>query len=298
MTAFRDVWYDAPDGLRLYARDYPTPDGVDDNACPPLFCMPGLTRNSRDFAPFAADWSRTRRVIATDQRGRGLSDRDPDPDNYHPGTYARDMVALLDHLDLARVVLVGTSLGGLMATIICATVPNRVAGVVINDVGPELDQSGLARIRGYVGTGAPVTNWAEAEAETRRLNAHAFPDYSDAEWAAFTRVLYRENAEGVPVLDYDPAIARAFATSAAPPDLWPLFEGLARFPTLAIRGALSDLLSAETFAAMAARIPGLRQVEVPNRGHAPDLTEPAARAAISDLLRHLDRLPMTRDDPA
>lgn len=291
-AGFRAVWYAAPDGLRLYARDYAGPGDAAAGARPPLLCMPGLTRNARDFAAFAREWSRERRVIATDQRGRGLSDRDPDPDNYHPGTYARDMLALMDHLALPRVVLVGTSLGGLMATIICATAPERIAGVIVNDVGPELDPRGLARIRSYVGTGAPIATWQEAEAETRRLNAHAFPDFTQSQWADFARVLYRENAEGVPVLDYDPAIARAFANNAAPADLWPLFEGLSACPTLAIRGALSDLLSAETFAAMGERIPGIRLAEVPSRGHAPDLTEPAARAAIADFLRDLDRSPL------
>lgn len=288
--AFREVWYQAPDGLRLYARDYAGPEDAA-RALAPLLCMPGLTRNSRDFAAFAEEWRVTRRVIATDQRGRGFSRYDSDPENYHPGTYARDMLALMDHLELPRVVLVGTSLGGLMATLICAAAPRRVAGVIINDVGPELDPRGLARIRSYVGTGSPIRTWAEAEAETRRLNAHAFPDYSPAQWAAFARVLYRENADGIPVLDYDPAIARAFAGSAAPPNLWPLFEGLGAFPTLALRGALSDLLSVETFAAMRERIPGIRLAEVPSRGHAPDLTEPAARAAIADFLRDLDGSP-------
>lgn len=283
---FREIRYRSPDGLILYARDYPGPK---DGTRTPLLCMPGLTRNSRDFAAFAARLSATRRVIAADQRGRGFSQWDPEPENYQPAIYARDMIALLDHLDIQRAVLVGTSLGGIMATLICATAPERVAGVVINDVGPELDPRGLARIPSYVGTGAPVATWEDAEAETRRLNAHVFPDYTDADWAAFARVLFREDAAGVPVPDYDPAIAQAFAGAAAAPDLWPFFLKLGEFPTLALRGALSDLLSPETFAAMGARIPGIRLAEVPDRGHAPDLSEPAAQAAIAAFLDDLDR---------
>lgn len=281
MTAYQDVFYASPDGLELYARDYPGPA----EAKFAILCMPGLTRNARDFEVLAARLSPRYRVICADQRGRGRSAYDPNPQNYHPGTYVQDMVALLDHLHVGKVVLIGTSLGGLMAMILMAMLPERILGVVLNDIGPEVDQKGIERIESYAGKLPPVQSWADAEQQTRTLNAEIFPDFGDDEWRQFTRGLYREDAEGVPVLDYDPAIAGGLQTgNAVPADLWPLVEGMKAVPVVAIRGALSDILSPETFAEMQRRLPAMTSVTVANRGHAPLLSEPAALEAIEGLL--------------
>ncbi len=285
MQVYKDVYYTSPDGLTLYARDYPGPS----DAALTVLCMHGLTRNSRDFIGLAEHLSKRYRVLVPDQRGRGLSDYDPNPMAYHPGTYVVDMAALLMQCGVMRPALIGTSMGGLMAMIMTATNPLAVAGVVINDIGPVIDNRGIERIKSYVGKLPEPTTWAEAEQQTRLLNSDIFPDFTDTDWHEFTHALYREKTEaGKPVLDYDPAIAVGLAAgSAVPVDLWPLFEALKAVPTLAIRGALSDLLSVEIFEEMQQRHPLLQAVTVPARGHAPLLTEPTAIAAIDVFLTNL-----------
>lgn len=268
--------------LDLHARDY-AGDG------PALLLMHGLTRNSADFEPLAGHLAGRYRLIVPDVRGRGLSAHDPDAGNYRPDVYAADMFALLDDLGVERAGLIGTSMGGLMAMIMAATQPARVAALVLNDVGPLLDPAGLARIQGYVGASADAADWDEAAARCAAINAVAFPDFGDADWLAFARRTWRETAQGAIRPDYDPAIAastRDDDPATVPPDLWQLWDMLAAIPALVIRGALSDLLSAATVAEMGRRHAGpFAAVEVPNRGHAPLLDEPAALAAIDAFLK-------------
>lgn len=285
---YRDRFYPSADGrLTLYARDYgaPRPDAMT------VLCLHGLTRNSADFEWIADHLCPRYHVVSADQRGRGRSQWDPDPANYIPAIYAQDMLRLLDYLALPKVAVIGTSMGGLMAMIIGNVARPRLVGAVLNDVGPELDPAGLARIASYTGKTRPVANWQDAADTARLINESAFPDYGPADWMAFARRLYRENAAGVPELAYDPAIAKGLAPKSdapvVPPDLWPLWDGLAGLPLLAIRGALSDLLSAATLDKMALRHDGLKTVTVPNRGHAPMLDEPAAVAAIDAFLEGL-----------
>ncbi|GAB3285273.1 alpha/beta fold hydrolase [Parahaliea aestuarii] len=279
-----DVYYRSDDGLKLYAYDYNTagPDA------PVLLCLHGLTRNSSDFTRLASDLSPRYRIICADQRGRGRSDYDSNPANYQPVTYVRDMFALLDHLQLPRVIVIGTSMGGLMGMMMGAMQPQRIAGLLLNDIGPEVDPAGLARIQSYVGKSRPVRNWEEALAQSQAINGAAFPDFSPGQWRDFTRGLYR-NVDGVPVLAYDPAIAQpidAAQENAVPPDLWPLFDSL-NLPVLVVRGAESDILAPTTAAAMCERGHDCQLQEIPRRGHAPTLDEPAARQAIGRWLQSL-----------
>lgn len=274
-----DVFYQSDDGLRLYARDYPGPTA----AAPVVLCLPGLTRNSKDFAALAESLRANYRVICPDQRGRGRSQRDPDATRYRPDRYAQDMVRLLDLLAVPQVNVIGTSLGGLMAMVLMATVPGRIRAAVINDIGPEVDAAGIARIAGYVGKTAPAKDWAEAFAQTEQTNGIAFPDYRPADWHYMARELYIQE-ETTPVLDYDPAISHGLTTVTAAASLWPLFDMMPAKPLLVIRGEISDILSAATVAEMAKRKPGLTAITVPNRGHAPTLTEPVALAAIGEFL--------------
>lgn len=286
-TQYRDHFYSSADGLRLYARDYPGPA---DSTLLPVLCLHGLTRNSADFAGIATHLAATRRVISVDQRGRGRSDYDPVIANYTPVTYVGDMFRLLDELGLDRVVLIGTSMGGLMAMIMANMQPPRFAGIVLNDIGPELDPTGLERIKRYVGRSREIRSWDDAVAQTREINAVAFPKYTDEEWLRFTRGLYREE-NGVPVLAYDPAIAQPMLgadSNAALHDLWPLFEGMASMPLLLLRGELSDLLAMDCVDKMRAVAPGMDVVQVPDRGHAPMLDEPVAVAAIEAFLHRAD----------
>lgn len=276
---YRDGWYVVPDGLRLHYRDYP---GSAER--PPLICLPGLTRNARDFEAFAERYSPGFRVLAPDFRGRSLSDRDPQPLRYNPVTYVGDVLQLLDQLAVPQAVFVGTSLGGIVTMLVAATAPQRVAGAILNDVGPELSEAGLERIRGYVGEGV-FADWDEAARALAANNRNVPAAFTHDDWVKMARRTCRE-ADGEVIFDYDPAIAVPFAAVAAAPtvDMWPLFRALAQHPLLVLRGAVSDLLSAEAFARMEEAVPSASFSVVPGVGHAPMLDEPEAIAAIDAFL--------------
>lgn len=285
MDNYVDYWYESSDGLRLYARDYPCRATEKGNSATVL-CMHGLTRNSADFDGLAGHLCSDYRVLSVDQRGRGRSDYDSVVANYTPLTYVQDMFGLLDRLQVSEVILVGTSMGGLMSFIMAAMQPARVSAMVINDIGPEVDQRGLDRINAYVGKSRPVSNWAEAVAQVRSIAAVAFPDFTEEQWQDFARDVYRED-NGIPVLAYDPAISQPMNDAnagAVPPDLWPVFESVVKFPMLVIRGESSDILSRECIEQMRDRKRDLQVAEIPQRGHAPTLNEPASRAAIDRFL--------------
>lgn len=288
MTAFIDIHWRSADGLALHARDYP---GKADRA--PVICIHGLTRNARDFEDLAPAivGATGRRVIAVDVRGRGGSDRAADPMMYNPGVYAADIMALLDDRAIGRAVFVGTSMGGLIMMTLALMRPAAIAAAVLNDVGPEIAPEGLARIAGYVGISAEVDDWAGAAAYVRAGNGVVFPHYGEADWDRMARRTFREE-DGRPVLDYDPDIAvpiRAADPDAPAPDLWPFFAGLvAGKPALLVRGATSDILSAEIAGRMRAAAPHLAYAEVPGVGHAPMLEESEAFEAILTLLAGSD----------
>ena len=272
------------DGLRLYARLYAGPH----DRAPTVLCLHGLTRNSRDFEDLAPHLQRRYRVVAPDLRGRGFSARDPRIENYQPAIYVQDILALLGTLDAARVAVIGTSLGGMLAMSLGVSVPGRIAGIVLNDVGPEIDPVGVERIKQYAGRLPPARTWSVAVAQTRAMFGDAWPDLPPDRWQVLARRGFREDAAGVVEVDADPGIGEALrAAPAASLDLWPLWKSLHDLPTLAIRGARSDILSAATFARMKSENPGLRQLEVANRGHVPLLDEPECIAAIDAFLSRI-----------
>ena len=271
------------DRLKLYYRDYP---GSDDR--PPLLCLHGLTRNSRDFEAFADRYAGRFRVIAVDFRGRGMSERDPQPARYLPVTYAADILQLLDELLIDRALFVGTSLGGLVTMLIAGIQPQRIAGAILNDVGPELDRSGLDRIRSYVGKPKRFKDWDEAADYVAAINRGLPASYGPDDWIRAAKRICRED-DGAVVLDYDMAIAEPFNRPEQPEggvafDMWPFYRRLGQVPLLIVRGESSDLLSRATAKAMLDAAPGAQLVTVPGVGHAPELTEPAAVAAIDDFL--------------
>ncbi|MEE4191271.1 MAG: alpha/beta hydrolase [Halieaceae bacterium] len=282
MASFDDFYYPGHDGLKLYARDYrhSSPRAT-------ILCMHGLTRNSADFAGIADHLAKDYRLLVVEQRGRGLSEWDSNAANYQPAVYVQDMFALLDQLGLDRVVLLGTSLGGLMSMIMAAMQPQRLRAVIMNDIGPVVNPEGLERIKDYVGKSGPVGSWGEAVAQQKAINGKEFPDFSEQQWLDFCHALYRENDEGIPVLAYDPAISQPMTEdqdAAVPPDLWPAFDALKPIPTLVIRGVLSDILAEDCVAEMQSRKPDLSVAQIPNRGHAPILDEPDSIAAIDRFL--------------
>jgi pimeloyl-ACP methyl ester carboxylesterase len=276
-----EYWFDSPDGLRLFSRVYAGPAA----GAPVVVCLHGLMRNGRDFEELAAHLAGRYRVIVPDVRGRGLSARDLNFNNYQLPVYLKDLLTLLTGLGAARANIIGTSMGGLMAMLLAATQPALVAGLVLNDVGPEVDPAGLERIRGYAGKGAPVSSWPEAITQVRSTYGAALPGLSDARWEKIVRLSYRANAQGVPEVDADPRISEPLRdTKVAAPDLWPLWGALGGIPILAIRGAVSDILSAATLARMQREKPDLKVLTVENRGHAPLLDEPECLAAIERFL--------------
>ncbi|HME38875.1 MAG TPA: alpha/beta hydrolase [Steroidobacteraceae bacterium] len=283
-----DHYYDSADGLKLYCALYAArrPGGL------PVLCLPGLTRNSRDFSALAQRLSERHDVLAADLRGRGRSAWDQDSSHYQLPTYVQDAFALLQSRSLSRVLVVGTSLGGLMGMVMAAMQPQLIAGVVLNDVGPEFDPAGIRRIAGYAGKLPPVSSWRDAAAQAKSVYGEALPGLTDEEWNDYARRGYRENAAGIPVPDMDPKIADALRTppASAPADLWPLYSQIKGVPMLVIRGALSDLLSAATVTRMARENRDVEHVTVANRGHAPLLDEPDSLAAIDAFVARFDSM--------
>src|SRR5918993_1497946 len=269
------------DGLRLFYRDYAGPADR-----PPLLCLHGLTRNSRDFEALADRYAGRFRVIASDFRGRGMSERDPVSSRYVPMTYAVDVLKLLDELEVDRTIFVGTSLGGLVTMLIAGTQPQRIAATILNDVGPELDPSGLERIRTYVGKAVRFPGWDEAADYIAAINRNLPAAYGRDDWLGAARRLCREDGDAI-VFDYDMAIAEPFnrpSGGAVNFDMWPLFRRLGEVPLLIVRAEHSDLLAADAAAAMLEAAPGATLATVPGVGHAPELTEPEAVAAIDEFL--------------
>lgn len=276
--------YQSADGLDLFYRDYRSvQSGLD------VLCLPGLTRNSSDFLALGAQLGAQYRVIAPDLRGRGRSAWDPQWSNYQPTVYVRDILRLLDHLAVPRVVVIGTSLGGVLAMVLAAARSDRIAGIVLNDVAPEVSLEGVTRIAEYVGRAAPVANWDEAVQQAKANYASALPGLSEQQWREFAQRSYRQRPDGTIIADYDPNIGTAIrATPPVTADLWPFFRALTSVPMLALRGARSDIVTPAVFDRMLAEHATLQRVVVADRGHAPLLTEPECIHAIERFLQSLD----------
>nr|VFK22518.1 MAG: Pimeloyl-ACP methyl ester carboxylesterase [Candidatus Kentron sp. LFY] len=282
----RRITFTCRDGLSLFCRDL----GPQSPDTTPVLCLPGLTRNSKDFIPLAQRHGNIRRFLCPDLRGRGLSEPDSDYIRYYPLTYVEDMWELLAHLGIPKVVIIGTSLGGLMAMIMANARPEAISGIVLNDVGPDVNHEGLRRVYEYVGLLPKVNDWAEAVRQTREVYEIALPDLDEKTWLEFTRRQYREDENGIPRLEYDHAIGTALREmGGVPMDLWALFEGLRDHPVVALRGIISDILTQETFDKMAEVKPDLVRVTVSNRGHVPLLDEPESTAVIDAFLAEESR---------
>lgn len=280
-----DFYYRSDDGLRLYCRIFEN-DSAAAAGRPTIVCLPGLTRNSRDFTELGAHLQRDYRVLAPDLRGRGRSSYDPHWENYQPNSYCADIAALFRARNVGSALIIGTSLGALLALLVSLRHPEVIRGIVLNDAGPEVDPAGAKRIAGYVGKPVRVSSWAEAAALTRATYGVALPGLTDQQWLDYTRQSWRDGEDGVPVPDSDPNIGQLFRSGEATPQtLWPVFAQLNSLPMLVIRGAMSDILAAATLERMAREKPDLQRLTVANRGHAPLLSEPECVAAIDAFLR-------------
>jgi pimeloyl-ACP methyl ester carboxylesterase len=286
-TPYTDIYFQSGDDLRLHARDYPCAG----SSLAPVLCLPGLTRNSRDFEAIAPLLARRRRVIAIDFRGRGLSQHAADPTSYRADVEMGDAIALLDAMNIDRAALLGTSRGGIVAMLMAALFKDRIAGIFLNDIGPRLEPRGLLRIRSYLGVGSNFKTWDDAVEGLKRSNP-GFEKLTGAEWQTFARRVFRL-VDGSPRPDYDSALASTFPTvedieSGKVGELWEVFAQMQGLPTAVLRGENSDLLSAETVHQMNEVNKTLRATQVPDRGHAPFLDEPDSRLAIDRWLKSVD----------
>ena len=296
MAAFEDRYWWSMDGLRLHARDYPADPGDPAAAArPPIVCLPGLTRNARDYERFAARFAGRFRVLAVEFRGRGESAYARDPMSYGPLTYAQDMEAMLRELSIARFIAVGTSLGGIVTMLLAGPRRGRIAGAILNDIGPDVEPRGLARIRGYVGRSSVWPTWMHAARAVAEAHGDIYPDWRIEDWLAMAKRLYRLNSAGRVVLDYDLKIAEPFRVPGADtgPDMWRALAGLREVPVLVVRGARSDILSAATAERMIAALDRAELATVPGVGHAPTLDEPALGGPIARLLERAAAEPAT-----
>jgi pimeloyl-ACP methyl ester carboxylesterase len=298
VNAYRDLYWQSHDRLRLYARIYDAPH----EHAPSVLCLPGLRASSRDFEDLAPHLQARYHVIAPDLRGRGLSARDRHATNYQPNVYVRDILKLLSVLDRRPVVVLGSALGGLIGMMLARAQPLWVTALILNDIGPEVAPAGRDRFLAHLGYAGAPADWADATQRLQQLYGHALPGLTAARWLVLARRLYREDAHGRVVLDCDAMVADV--TRQAPAsggDLWPLWEQLKELPILAIRGGHSDILTAEILQRMAVGHPGLAQVTLEDRGHFPLLDEPAALQAIDRFLAEVTSpaplSPSIRPDP-
>lgn len=285
-SAFSDFFYNSTDGLRLHARVY----GESVPGRWPVVCLPGLTRNARDFHPLALHLSREaetlRQVIAFDYRGRGGSQHDGDAGNYTVPVEAGDILAGLAALGVAEDAFIGTSRGGLIIHVLGAMQPTMLKAIVFNDIGPALEAAGLAHIQSYLDPAPKPKTLDEAVAAQRTAHGADFPALGQADWERMVAALYRQDG-GKLVPDFDPKLVGTMAgldLSQPLPTLWPQFDALSTVPMLAIRGENSRLLSVATLEEMMRRNPALRTITVAGQGHAPFLETGALPVEIAGFL--------------
>ena len=251
-----------------------------------LVCVHGLTRNGRDFDDLARALADEYRVVCPDVVGRGRSDWLADKADYGFPVYVADMLTLIARLDVEQVHWVGTSMGGIIGMLLASQAGSPITRLVLNDVGPVITAASLRRIGQYVGRAPRFADVTAAEAYIREVGA-PFGALTDAQWRHLTEYSVRrmDDAEGGYAMIYDPGLGEVFRLNPVPVDidLWPVYEAI-RCPTLALRGAESDLLEASTLAAMGTRGPRALTVEFSGVGHAPMLMDPAQIAVVRDFL--------------
>lgn len=282
-NSWRDLYYTSGDGLRLHVAEY----GDVISPWTPVVCIPGLSRSARDFHELALHLSthhhRPRRVLAFDLRGRGMSEWDRDIARYTPLVEMQDVLDGMAALGVDRAVIVGTSRGGIVAMLMAVARPAVLAGVVLNDIGPAIEPRGLARLKTYIGRTPAPDDWDDAIHILRRLHGGQFTALDENDWATFARMTWRDR-EGLPVADYDPALAKTFdgvELDRPMVTLWPEFAALGAVPVLAIRGENSDILSADTLVRMEQEHPRFDHIVIAGEGHAPLLIGNAVLQRIS-----------------
>ncbi|WP_144098148.1 alpha/beta fold hydrolase [Croceicoccus sediminis] len=288
--SWRDSFWRSEDGLELHYRDYPGPEG---SRAIPALCIPGLSRNARDFHDLALHLAHDRRVIVVDLRGRGDSEYAKVGSTYNPLQYAQDLQRLFVLADLDRAVFIGSSLGGLVTMILAMLDPARIAAAILNDIGPVIGRAGLERISGYVGQGRSYPTWMHAAWALQDMHQDTYPDWKLEDWLAEAKRAMELGNNGRITFDYDMRVAETFQqglADAAETEIWNGFDALKGKPVLILRGEHSDILTGATARDMVSRFDGVELVTVPRVGHLPTLSEPAAVEAIDRLFD--ERLPL------
>ncbi|MBX2805697.1 MAG: alpha/beta hydrolase [Hyphomicrobiales bacterium] len=287
---WEEIRFTSNTGLTLYARHYGSPV----KGQRPVICLPGLTRNSSDFhdlAVFLANHpSRPRDIYCPDYRGRGESDWDPNWRNYSPFIEMLDVLDLMAIRGLENASIIGTSRGGIIAMLIALMRPNALSALILNDIGPEIETAGLARIMGYAGKVPVPTSWEEATDLVRSMNKRFFTNLDDDDWETLARQLFKEE-NGRPAQAYDYKLGNALSEidiSQKIPTMWTQFEAVKRVPVLVLRGEKSDILSARTVLEMERRHPRLASITIHAQGHAPLLKDRFTLGIIADFLRETD----------
>jgi pimeloyl-ACP methyl ester carboxylesterase len=297
--SFESRFVSAADGLRLHLREYGSrlDPGV------PVICLAGLTRNSADFGPLASALAAglkgaKRRVLALDYRGRGLSEYDRNWENYSLDIENKDVLSVLTAMEIEAAVFVGTSRGGLHTMLLSAARPAAICGAVLNDIGPVLEPQGMARIRGYVGKLPAPHSLADAIDLLKEMMSERFDKLSEADWQAYARMTFTDAVARIS-LRYDRNLVKSLEgldLEQPLPTLWPQFDGLRNAPLLIIRGANSDLLSADTAQEMVRRHKGAEICIVEDQGHAPLLIDEETIDRILSFVARIDQV-RTRNFP-
>lgn len=273
----RLIRFSARDGLRLAAREWEGPEGRT-----PILCLPGLTRSADDFRDLAARHAGRRRVLALDPIGHGESARPEELGRYAIPDSLRDVTDAMAALHCPRAVIVGTSFGGILAMVLAVVRPTAIAGVVLNDIGPRVEDIGFDQVRDFVGRDPALPS---LDAAVAHLRAVLPPLVMDEEgWRRFALLTYAPDEAGVFHPRWDVRVAEALRGAGKAPDLWPAFRALAHVPVMLVRGELSELLSAETAARMRAARPDMDFVNVPGTGHCPTLEEKVVVGALDRFL--------------
>ena len=282
MAEYIDGYWWSGDGIRLHYRDYPGPKSK-----APVICLPGLTRNARDFEPVAQMLGGKRRMLALEFRGRGESGYAKDPMSYVPLSYVQDVDVLLRELDLKNFILLGTSLGGIVSMLLAGAWKERLSGLILNDIGPEIGQSGAERIRSYIGQGRSFETWMHAARAMAEAQGDIYPAYGLEEWLRFAKRACKLGSNGRITFDYDMKIAEPFKLPGgeAGVDLWPAFAALSDVPLLVMRGEKSDILEKTVGTKMIKKSEKAALATVKGVGHAPSLDEPDAQEAILQFLK-------------
>jgi len=277
VTEPRRLRFHARDGLPLSAVEHPGPEGRT-----PILCLPGLTRSAADFEGLAERHVPMRRVLVLEHAGHGESGRPAEISRYGIPQSLADVLDAMAALHCPRAVIVGTSFGGVLAMVLAVVRPTAIAGAVLNDIGPKMEDDGLGFVEDFVGHDPALGSLEDAMGHLRSVLPPLLLD--DAGWRRHADRTYAPGPDGLWHPRWDTRIAAALRGNGPAPELWGAFGALAHAPLMLVRGEVSHLLSASTALRMRQLRPDMEFVNVPGSGHAPTLEEAQVVPALDRFL--------------